>query len=177
MPDNYKATNEYRAFYVVFQSSSGNRFWSGFTEKGFQHIWCFWGKPLGEPGLMTPQNTLKAEPLGSYIDFDLWFVEPHEAAKAYLQEEKVTDILKFNTKMQTATGFIPRGIITCVSVIKGVMGQRAWWILTPRQLYYYLLRKGATSLKGELEHGSNIFSTPEAERPLCGTVGFAEKAV
>ena len=148
MPENYRVINEYKTFYVVFQSSSGNRFWSGFTEKGYQHIWAFWGKPIGEPGLMTEQWTIKAEPLGSHVDIDLWFVEPHEAAKEYLKEEKTTDILKFNVRLQ-AQGFVPRGIITCVSVVKGVMGQRAWWILTPLQLYYYLLRKGAVSLKGK----------------------------
>lgn len=35
---------------------------------------------------------------------------------------------------------------TCVSVVKGVLGIRAWWVLTPYQLYKYLLKHGGQHL-------------------------------
>nr|AKH47357.1 hypothetical protein [uncultured marine virus] len=148
MPANYKVTNEYRVFYVVFQSSNFNRFWAGFTAEGFQHVWTFWGKPIGEPGLLTPEWTIKFEPLAPHFDTDIWFMDPVDAVTSYINDPGVTDILKINLKFQTAEAFIPRGIITCVSAVKCAMGLRAWHILTPKQLYFYLLRKGATSLKG-----------------------------
>ena len=36
--------------------------------------------------------------------------------------------------------------ITCVSVVKDLVGLRAWWVITPRQLHCALLKKGAASL-------------------------------
>lgn len=40
-------------------------------------------------------------------------------------------------------GWRPRGLLTCVSVIKHLLGVRAWWIITPHQLYRHLEKQGA----------------------------------
>ena len=149
MPGNYERKNEYRAFYVVFQSSSNNRFWAGFTAEGFQHVWLFWGKDVGEPGLLTPQWTLKYEPLANHFDVDLWYQDPMTTAETYLADPLVTDILKMNIRIVSKSEFAPRGIMTCISCAKYAMSIRAWWVMTPKQLYFYMLRKGAKSLKGD----------------------------
>lgn len=39
-------------------------------------------------------------------------------------------------------GWRPRGLLTCVTVVKHLLGIRAWWILTPHQLYRYLQQGG-----------------------------------
>ena len=147
MPGNFEVINEYRAFYVVFQSSSNNRFWAGFTAEGFQHVWLFWGKDVGEPGLLTPQWTMKFEALATHFDIDLFYLDPPTVAETYINDPMVTDILKINLRLKTTGKFIPRGIISCISSAKSVMGITEWWVLTPKQLYYNLLRKGAKSLK------------------------------
>lgn len=36
---------------------------------------------------------------------------------------------------------------TCVSVVKALIGVRHWWIISPRQLYNYLLKHGATEVR------------------------------
>jgi hypothetical protein len=38
-------------------------------------------------------------------------------------------------------GWHPRGLLTCVTVIKHLLGIRAWWVITPKQLYGYLQRR------------------------------------
>lgn len=35
-----------------------------------------------------------------------------------------------------------RGITTCVSLVKSIIGIRAWWVVTPEQLMLYLLGNG-----------------------------------
>ncbi len=40
-------------------------------------------------------------------------------------------------------GWRPPGLLTCVSVIKHLLGVRAWWIITPHQLYRHLAKQGA----------------------------------
>jgi len=37
--------------------------------------------------------------------------------------------------------FMFRGIMTCVNIIKHLIGVRAFWIVTPKKLYNYLRRK------------------------------------
>ena len=41
------------------------------------------------------------------------------------------------------TDYIPRGLMTCVSVVKAIIGIRAWFVWTPEHLARYLLRSGA----------------------------------
>ena len=38
-------------------------------------------------------------------------------------------------------GWRPRGLFTCVTAVKHLLGIRAWWIITPHQLYRYLQRR------------------------------------
>lgn len=42
-----------------------------------------------------------------------------------------------------------RGLTTCVSSVKMLLGIRAWWVVTPDALYRWLLREG----QREVEHG------------------------
>ena len=97
---------------------------------------------------MTPYWTIKFEPLGPHFDIDLFYSDPKNLAREVIEAPHVTDILRINMKFQSALRVIPRGPTTCVSAVKCAMGIRAWWILTPKQLYFYLRRKGAKSIKG-----------------------------
>lgn len=39
-------------------------------------------------------------------------------------------------------GYTQRGVQSCVSIVKSLLGIKAWHILTPQQLYNYLLDNG-----------------------------------
>ena len=47
--------------------------------------------------------------------------------------------------IRPAPGAVPflRGPMTCVETVKALLGIRAWWIITPRQLYRRLRADGA----------------------------------
>lgn len=47
------------------------------------------------------------------------------------------------------TDYIARGLLTCVSLVKAIIGVRAWYVWTPEHLARYLARAGATIIKGK----------------------------
>lgn len=145
MPAYLGLRNEYRKFYVVFAPSGFNRIWSVFCPTAYRHCWVFWPNYLGPPGLLTPKVTLKTESLSAMLDIDVWYQDPDEIARQFLKG--ATDILTLTLPYKSALRYTPRGLITCVSMVKAVMNLNAWWILTPRQLYIYLKQAGARSLK------------------------------
>ena len=145
MPAYLGLRNEYRKFYVVFAQSHHNRVWSAFCGPAFRHCWVFWASHIGPPGLLTPKATIKMESLSAMLDIDVWYEDPNEIAHQFLPG--ATDILTLTLPFKSAMCYTPRGMITCVSVVKAVMNLKAWWILTPQQLYIYLAGKGAKSLK------------------------------
>ncbi len=44
--------------------------------------------------------------------------------------------------------YLGRGLLTCVSVVKQLVGMRAWTVITPAQLYRRLIRDGAEVIHG-----------------------------
>ena len=159
MPAFLGLRNEYREFHVVFAPSRFNRIWSMFCRMPFRHCWVFWASYYDSPGLMAPRITLKMEAQSSNIDFDVWHADPNEVAAAFLPFS--TDILRITLPFKTSLRYSPRGIITCVSIVKSAMDIKAWQVLTPEELYRYLLKIGAQSLKEEYEKNS------AHERQIC----------
>ena len=144
---SYDVINEYRTVFVVFQESSYSRFWRCWCEPGFVHCWAFHEKPTESQGLMTHQWTQVFDPLGRFINCDFWFMDPQDVKAHYIQEPMVSDVVRINILYQTDGGVTFRGVGSCVSLIKAYLNIKAWWVLTPRQLWYYLLRNNGVSLK------------------------------
>lgn len=148
MPVSFGVRDEWRVYYIVFQPSTLHRIWSAFCpDLAFRHCWLIQTAYMGEPGLLTPKICMKIESLANMIDTEVWNATPEEIVEGFLP--RVTDILRISLRIKSGRGYIPRGITTCVSVPKAVMGIKAWWILTPKQLYNYLLSIGAVSLNEE----------------------------
>ena len=152
MPAYLGVRNECRDFFVVFAPTAFRRIWSPFCAKNFKHCWVFWPNYLGTPGLMTPRNTIKVEAQSSNIDIDVWYADPLEVAESFLPLS--TDILRISLPFKTSFTYRPRGIITCVSIVKAVMDLKATWVLTPEQLHRHLLKIRAVSLKGGKDNGN-----------------------
>jgi len=51
----------------------------------------------------------------------------------YIYTVKHEDVQKINVMF---------GVATCVSIVKNMLGIRAWWIITPRQLERYIQNRG-----------------------------------
>jgi len=147
MPVSLIAKREFRTYYVVFQSTTFRRPWNLFTWNGYQHVWLFYPKYLGPPGLLTHQATIKIEPLSTYLDTDYWACDPDVIAQDFIKEDYVRDIVKISLPLPSNLSYNIRGLINCVTIIKLIMGVGKWFIFTPQQLRRYLLRIGGRSIK------------------------------
>ena len=147
MPVGLAAKREIRTYYVVFQNSFFHRPWQFWTWNGYQHVWVFFPKYMGPPGLLTKQYTLKVEPLSTFLDIDFWPADPEEIAQEFIKQDYIVDIVKIVLPLPSNLSYTIRGLINCVTIVKSVLGLSKWFILTPQQLHRYLLRIGGRSLK------------------------------
>lgn len=127
--------------YVVFQRSDHFGPWNLLSPREFQHAWVFKQVYCPEPGLLSSKYTAKYE-LSSHANIEVWWYHPLDVAHHFLLSG-VTAVLRYSVKKIHLPRYLPRGIMTCVSAIKPLLGISAWWVWTPYQLYNHLLGKGA----------------------------------
>ena len=89
-------------------------------------------------------------------DFDrVWTVIQPGHQVLRIEQELVTDyptIHDYIMEGETVVYYEPQpsgiahglNIVSCVGVVKYLLGIRAWWVVTPYQLYRYLIKHGAT---------------------------------
>jgi|TARA_Y100000310_G_scaffold291453_1_gene319410 hypothetical protein len=135
--------------FVVFQRPLTRQPWHLWTSPLFSHCWIFRPIWFPEQGLAADEFTLKIEFPEGRIDVAVWWASTDSVLEAFLDAEVVTDILRVRVDADDKIGYMPKGLMTCVSGLKAFLGVRAWWVLTPRQLYQHLRRKGARSLRWE----------------------------
>ena len=127
--------------YVVFAKGKRGTIWSIFCRRGWGH--CLVLQPAYDPfpGLLSKQYTIKIEPQTWGIDVELWLETPEEIARQFSAAGDV--VVRYKTTVP-AKGmmFVPRGVFSCVSIVKAVLGINAWRLLTPWHLFLYLVRQG-----------------------------------
>mgnify|MGYP003650125169 FL=1 len=121
--------NEDNRYYICFTDREGLHFWDVFTSNKFRH--CF---ALRWDGF----NWILIESLGCSLEVSIL---------PYAEDDDVPQIMKDGgflvTQMdkQENNKYIFRGWMTCVTVIKHLLGIRKAWIVTPKQLYKYIARR------------------------------------
>ena len=103
---------------VYSRRSEDTAWWARLVHRDFTHIEIWWA--LGEGFYVA------IRPYHHYLVADVMQGEPEGVV------QPVTALRKHTTSM------FPAGLKTCVSVAKAVIGVRAPWIITPRQLYRYV---------------------------------------
>lgn len=116
-------------YYIVFTDAGRWNFWDVFTSPGWRH--CMAVRWDG-------YNWLAIDPIGSMLHVDvLDYTEKDDVPRLLAsQGHKVVYIRK-----QQNDKFIMRGMMTCVTITKHLLGIRAWWVMTPKQLAKHLVRK------------------------------------
>jgi hypothetical protein len=128
----YTTENTTRTWYVIFDKRRGGaEFWHLFTRKNFDHVW-----------LLTPlsQNILAIKPTPSECLIEEWPCTVDQAL-AYLSGS-ITAVLKFESKYSAFKPYIARGIISCVVMVKYILGVKGF-CLTPLGLHNKLKKIGA----------------------------------
>lgn len=126
----------HRVAYVIFDKVRGERhFWNIIARGDFAHCYCI--LPY------SSSQCIAVHPLAGTLDIDLWPFSAEEAAN--LLYKNSSKILKITTNTN-AKVYYPRGIITCVSIIKYYLGLKGFCI-TPRGLYKKLKQQGAIEIR------------------------------
>ncbi len=107
----------------------------GLTSPGWRHVML----------LRDYQATasILLNPMAHYLQMSPYPAPAIEVALGLL--EHGASIVRVFTRPQWA--YNPRGLHTCVSVVKHALGVRAPWVWTPKQLHQYLIRQGAEPLR------------------------------
>ena len=115
-------------YYFAFGDSTFPHLWDIFTRKGFRHCCAFKWDGF---------NWLLVDPLGQGLDINVL---------PYTSTDDVPSIFKDSgwTVIRAKTindKFIFRGLMTCVTVCKQLVGIKACWVVTPWQLYNYIQKE------------------------------------
>jgi hypothetical protein len=139
---------------VVFEGdAAGDRWWYAwrlFTDRQFRH--CYHARLTPAGGWLLTVSSHN----------DVWTEYWHEFESdpeipPYWPNRPVR-IVEIE-RSAPGLGFMYRGLGNCVSLTKWLLGCRAWWVVTPKQLYRHLLAKG-----GKEVFAINVSKTSEEVR-------------
>ena len=129
--------------FVVFYGSDHEGFWRIFTARGWRH--CAVILPVYSPGatLFSEGHAVAIQSIGWGVEVVVLEKSALEVAQTQLKEG-ATAALSIPIDLDMKRLYVPRGLLTCVSLIKAVLGLRGgWYVFTPKHLCRYLLRHGA----------------------------------
>lgn len=109
-----------------------------FTRPGFRHCFVLW-----QPENLALMPLVTVQPLysGIVISYSAG-VLAEEVIARWLTDPFITTIVQIDVDQGDRVPYVWRGPLTCVTVVKQILGVHAWWIQTPRQLYRFLLQRG-----------------------------------
>lgn len=128
-----------RTYYIAFQSSLTWKLWDVFTTKEYRHCWLFMdlGYESGSVLFEYRRGWMVME------DYVLSAADILEVLKTCPEQ---TTVLRMALDPWERKKYSPSGLITCVSIIKAVLGVTQFWIMTPRQLLLHLRSLGAETV-------------------------------
>ncbi len=126
------STKNIHEYYIVFTSSKHNNWMVRWQSKPFQHVYAVKKSPGGH-------FWIKVDAAASHTNIDLLPVSEYPHVRMLTDEYDV--ILPVKAVIEARDRWT-LCVFNCVEVVKSLLGIRAFWVFTPRQLYKYIL-KGA----------------------------------
>lgn len=132
--------------YVLFQGAEHRRWWRIFTRRGWRH--CYLILPAYLPGasLLDKPGSIIINPWIGFIRVD-YSPQTPQAICRQMVEEGATCAIEIPVDQKFSGAYVPRGLLTCVSMIKAMIGCNAWNVLTPEQLARWMLRHGGKTME------------------------------
>lgn len=127
--------------HVVFQGAEHRRWWRAFTRRGWRH--CYVILPAHRPGagLFERPGSIIVNPWVSCLRIDYSDRPPADLIRDVLADG-ATCAISIPVDEKFTGRYVPRGLMTCVSLVKAIVGCKAWNVWTPEQLAKWLLRNG-----------------------------------
>lgn len=140
--------------YVVFMGAEHRRFWRLFTRRGWRHVFivlpAYRSASLGGEVISQVIN-----PILHCVEADVFFNHPAKLAQEALKEG-ATAVIKIRIDRTFKRDYVPRGLFTCVTVVKAILGIAAWYVWTPEHLARYLLRHGGQLVERDRDYGKPV---------------------
>lgn len=115
-------------YWVVYYADLGtSAWWTRWLSRRLIHVEVWW--------LIGEDYWVAMRPNHCYVTCDVMYGEPR------VGENGVSAVQQVSCLRSRATPMVPVGLKTCVSVTKAVLGVRAAWVITPRQLYRFLAKR------------------------------------
>ena len=116
-------------WYVAFADRKQRDFWDVFTCQGFRHCFAFRWDGF---------NWILVDPLSSWLEIQVMPYGPKDNVPVLMEQlgNRVCYV-----KRSRRNKVIFRGMMTCVSTIKHLLGIRRFWVVTPRQLFKQLTKE------------------------------------
>ena len=116
-------------YYLAFGDSDIPHFWDVFTQEGFRHCCAFKWDGF---------NWLLVDPLGQQLDITVLNYTGEDDVPRIFKDAGWT-VIRYKKTIQPK--FIFRGVMTCVTICKQLLGIKACWVVTPKQLHNYIKRR------------------------------------
>jgi len=148
--------------YVVFQGAEHRRAWRIFTRRGWRHCWLIIPANPPRHSLFAKSASILIGSQTDHVSVDFVQRPALELAQAAL-EDGVTCVIKIAIDQKFTGAYVPRGLLTCVSLVKAALGLKAWFVWTPEHLARYLLRNGGRLIEREPHDLAVCSENSEAE--------------
>lgn len=112
---------------VYYRAQPTSAWWTRLIDQRFVHVEVWWH--LGD------DYWVAVRPNHSHMTCDVMIGAPR------VGENSVTKLQTVTCLRQATTPMLPIGMKTCVTVVKAVLGVRAAWVLTPKQLYRHIRKR------------------------------------
>lgn len=113
-----------RRWFVVFEDPIEPRWFNRFLKKGFGHCYAM---------ARSEEYWLIINPTLELIEFELRSVGSFKTAHEYAGEHAV--VVEIDVSLRPNVSSCSIGLMTCVDVVKRIIGLRGMGVYTPYQLY------------------------------------------
>lgn len=128
--------------YVVFAGAEHRRAWRIFTGRRWRHVMVIVPMYYPAPSLTADVYSIVINPLTFAVRIDYVWKDPRALVDEMLNEG-FTAAIAVPVDHSYQVDYVPRGVLTCVSLVKAILGIKgAWYIWTPKHLARYLARMG-----------------------------------
>ena len=134
-------------YYIVFgKEDAFAGWWCFFTAKKWRHVAIFWGVCSEFKGGYVQH----VEYVRGQIKVDVYPFSVVDWVQRLQDTERVNTIIEYRVDKIEPFHYNLRGLMTCVSISKSIIGVKAFFVWTPKQLVRKLLSLGGRELWANL---------------------------